>query len=119
MPRELHNFLLTIPHFDQVDVVETILKHEFLCKQYIISTEEHHEQAESILEQNAQNVQRHIHSFFKLDDGPGLITDLSSIRERLHRSLQAVAGEENAPPGFDIQACKRPDKCITYITKVI
>lgn len=115
MPRPITKYFLTVPHFSDKHSVEIILKHELLAKTYIISTEQHF--SSDVLEGNAEHGSQHVHAYFELQSVTEDESSLSTIRERLCSGFQAVAGEE-APSGFDIQACKHPDKCIKYITKV-
>lgn len=114
MPRPITKFALTIPHYNCVEVVKLILEHELLAKTFIISTEQHLQ----VLEGNAEDGKEHVHAYFELpatesDDE----TALPTIRERLCSGFQAITDTEG-PAGFDIQACKHPDKWIKYITKV-
>lgn len=110
MPRPISKFALTVPRFEYKDVLHTILHYELQASVYAISAETH-------TEANDSSTTKHLHAYFELDPDTA-DTTIDNVRQWLHSSFQAVAGEENAPKGFDIQSAKRPDKWLCYITKV-
>lgn len=120
MPRPISKFALTIPRYSDKDVLITILRHELESKRWVVSTEVHHlpDQAEAVGTGQAENGrEQHLHCYFELDPDTQ-VTEIDEVRQRLKDGFVQVAGEENAPKGFDIQSAKRPDKWLKYITKV-
>ena len=73
MPKALHNFFLTVPHFEYKDVISTILEHELQANSYVVSTEKH----ESL------ETEQHIHAYFQLPYEAFLPTLLQQINESL------------------------------------
>lgn len=59
----------------------------------------------------------HLHAYFELDPD-AQSTQIDEVRQWIKDAFVQVAGEEDAPKGFDIQSAKRPDKWLKYITKV-
>lgn len=110
MPRPISKFCLTIPRYSIKDVLITILKHELSAKKFVVSKEVHHLPAMGAEEE-------HLHAYFELDPDTQ-ITAIDEVRQWIQNGFIQVAGEENAPKGFDIQSAKRPDKWLKYITKV-